>query len=211
MAPRQARGSALGTRVLVGGLAVLLASLALLALLATVRAGTGLSATTACPPASGPVSPPASGPVSPPASGPVSPPASPPTCPPVSPPTSPPVSPPVLDPCAEVNGNGILRDNPKARFELGVRYKSRTKTFDGSIDYRDTRAGLVFESTEITSIDVTGDTATITGRGRANGVVVTFVVVAADEKPDRFAIRLSNGYSADSTLKQGQVRVRHRC
>jgi hypothetical protein len=122
-----------------------------------------------------------------------------------------PPAPPPPNPCADIRGSGTLRTNPQARFSLSVRYKSRTKTFSGSITYTDSAAGLSFESTGITGIDNRGGTATITGSGRANGTAVTFVITVGDQAPGFFSIKLSNGYAAESALKQGRIQIRDQC
>ena len=114
------------------------------------------------------------------------------------------------NPCATITGLGTLRSN-NARFDLSARYKERTQTFEGRITYRDAAAGLMFESTEITNINNMGDTATIDGTGLANGVPVTFRITVSDLPPGLFAIELSNGYSAEGTLRQGRIHIGDQC
>ena len=200
MATRGFEGVALHNRLGVAAAAGVCACLAIVALFATVKVDIGYGADGECPP----VSPPISVPVSPPTSPPISSPVSPPACPPVSPPASPPAVPPE---CVDVVGSGTLANG--AAFT--IRVQGNDRRFRGSITYRDRRTGLRFRSTEITSVTVSGDTATITGTGIANGDEVEFTVTATDSSPDRFSIRLSNGYTAASPVVRGDIRIRNTC
>lgn len=116
-----------------------------------------------------------------------------------------------FNPCAEITGNGTLRTNPGARFDLAARYKRRTQTFEGQVTYADRCAALRFQSSEITSIDNIGDTATITGSGLANGLPVSFQVTVSDVPPGLFSIQLSNGYLAEGVLKKGTIHISDQC
>ena len=71
-------------------------------------------------------------------------------------------------------------------------------------DLKNLRAKVKFSSTKIDNIAISGDTATITGSGLANGVAVTFTVVAKDGSPDTFSIELSNGYKASGNVTNGR-------
>jgi hypothetical protein len=119
---------------------------------------------------------------------------------------------PPVNPCLEIDGRGTLATNPNARFAIDeVRSGAGTQTIEGSIEYRDRAARVRFASNRITGIARAGDTATITGSGRANGMAVSLVVTASDASPDRFSIQLSNGYSAAAPLEKGTIRIRERC
>jgi hypothetical protein len=67
-----------------------------------------------------------------------------------------------------------------------------------------------FDSTSISTLVISGDDATATGNGIANGAPVTFTLKIHD-KPDSMTITLSNGYSATWTPKSGRIEIRHSC
>jgi hypothetical protein len=78
------------------------------------------------------------------------------------------------------------------------------------VSFNDKAAPMAFQSTAITSLVISGDTATVTGTGIANGQAVTFTLHLID-KPETFSIQLSNGYSATWTPKTGRVEIHHNC
>jgi hypothetical protein len=112
--------------------------------------------------------------------------------------------------CGTVSGNGVPRENPKAKFSFSVRYITGQPAPTGSVFFNDKAAKVRFDSTSITSLVITGDTAEVTGNGTANGVPVTFILKLND-KPDTFDITLSNGYHATWTPKTGKINFRHSC
>jgi hypothetical protein len=109
--------------------------------------------------------------------------------------------------CGEVRGDGRLNTNPDFRFVFTSVKQEEGKAATGNISFTDLknlRAKVKFSSTKIDSILISGDTATITGSGLANGVAVTFKVVAKDGSPDTFSIELSNGYKASGNVTNGR-------
>ncbi len=64
---------------------------------------------------------------------------------------------------------------------------------------------MTFQSTSISSLVISGDTATVSGSGIANGLPVTFTLSVVD-KPETFSIELSNGYSATWTPEDREGR-----
>ena len=69
---------------------------------------------------------------------------------------------------------------------------------------------MKFDSTSISSLVISGDDATATGSGIANGL--TGDVHADDPRPSgHFSIQLSNGYSATWTPKTGRVEIHCKC
>jgi hypothetical protein len=112
--------------------------------------------------------------------------------------------------CGTVQGNGVPRENAKATFSFSVRYKTGAAAPTGFVSFNDKAAPMKFDSTSITRLVITGDTATVTGNGTANGLPVTFTLTLNDN-PDRFTIQLSNGYTASWTPKRGKINFRHSC
>ena len=106
----------------------------------------------------------------------------------------------------------MLATNRSARFDFNAHFKADQHRPKGHVTYRDRAAWLLLNSTEITSVIVTGSHGTIRGRGRANGVAVSFRIevddLSRDGDLDTFRIQLSNGYSAAGTLYRGNIRIR---
>jgi hypothetical protein len=50
---------------------------------------------------------------------------------------------------------------------------------------------------------ISGNQATLTGSGIANGVPVTFTIVVTDN-PDTYSVQLSSGYSASGNVTRGR-------
>jgi dipeptidyl aminopeptidase/acylaminoacyl peptidase len=111
--------------------------------------------------------------------------------------------------CGNIQGNGILRENPKAKFELNVRYKAGSAAPTGSVFLNDKAAGVTFDSTRIASFTISGDDATATGSGLVNSEPVTFTLKVHNH-PDTFSLVLSNGYSSSGPLKSGRIEI-HPC
>ena len=85
-------------------------------------------------------------------------------------------------------------------FALGVTSRSDVPGATGAVVYTDVAARVVFYSTRVDSLNVSGATATIEGVGRANGATVGFRVIATDGAPDTFRIELTSGYTASSNI-----------
>ena len=71
-------------------------------------------------------------------------------------------------------------------------------------DLKNLRAKVKFVSTSIDTLAISGDTATLTGSGLANGAPVTYKVVVKDGSPDTFSVELSNGYMASGNVTTGR-------
>ena len=107
--------------------------------------------------------------------------------------------------CGEVDGEGKLSTNSRASFELEVSNEDDEGP-EGEVFYRDRTAGLTFRSTRIDALVISGNKATILGRGKADGIDVQFRLDVTD-KPDTFKIQLSNGYTAGGNVKDGGVDI----
>ena len=90
-----------------------------------------------------------------------------------------------------------------------MRYKTSSPAPTGSVFTNDTGAHVTFESTQISRFMISGDDATATGSGLANGQPVTFTLRIHDD-PDTFSLELSNGYTAGGALKSGRLEI-HPC
>jgi hypothetical protein len=119
-------------------------------------------------------------------------------------------APPTGNTCGNIQGNGVPRENSRARFEFGIRYKTGAPAPEGDVFFNDKAFPMQFQSTSISTLVITGDDATATGNGVANGVPVTFTLKIHD-KPDSMTIELSNGYSATWTPKTGRIEIHHSC
>ena len=118
--------------------------------------------------------------------------------------------PPTGNTCGNIQGNGVPRENARARFDFGIRYKTGAPAPEGSVSFNDAAAPMTFDSTSISSLVINGDDATATGNGIANGLPVTFTLTIHDG-PDSFTIMLSNGYSATWTPKRGRIEIHDKC
>ncbi len=108
-------------------------------------------------------------------------------------------------------GLASLKANPLAAFAFRVKYRAQDARPFGGIVYTDAKNGRLFASTELTSLRVTGRTATIKGVGLTNGgVSVQFTSTVADGgnngKNDSFSLTWP-GFSAGGALKVGEVEV----
>ena len=113
--------------------------------------------------------------------------------------------------CGNIQGNGVPRENAKAKFEFGIRYKPGDPAPTGTVSFSDKAAApMTFDSTSISSLVLDSATATATGYGIANGLPVSFTFTITDY-PDSFSIQLSNGYSALWTPKTGRVEIHPNC
>jgi hypothetical protein len=109
--------------------------------------------------------------------------------------------------CGEVRGDGRLKTNPDFRFVFYKVRQQEGKAPTGEISFTDLKSKrnkVKFVSTSIKTLSISGDTATLSGDGLANGAPVTFKVVVVDGSPDTFSIELSNGYKAEGKVKKGR-------
>jgi hypothetical protein len=108
--------------------------------------------------------------------------------------------------CGEVRGDGRLDTNPSARFVFDKVRSDGVSPPGGQVSFTDRGASprLRFASDVINTLVITGDHVTLTGSGHANGVRVDFAVEGDDVNPDRFSLRLSNGYSTAGLVENGR-------
>ena len=118
--------------------------------------------------------------------------------------------PPMGNTCGNIQGNGVPRENARARFEFSIRYKTGDPAPTGSLSFNDKATPMQFDSTSISSLVINGDDATASGSGIANGLPVTFTLTIHNH-PDSFSIQLSNGYSATWTPKSGRIEIHSKC
>ena len=110
----------------------------------------------------------------------------------------------------EATGGGhILVGGQRANF--GFDADSSATGTSGHLTYQDKAGGVKVQSRSITSLQVSGNQATIRGSCTVNKVSgFTFTVDVVDDGPgptDVFRIRLSNGYEAGGTLGGGNIEV----
>jgi hypothetical protein len=109
----------------------------------------------------------------------------------------------------KTTGGGWISQTRRAN--VNVHGKSGQAPKPAKVAYDDRAIGLRFASTSVTSYIQVGHRAIIRGRGRANGVLVTFRAEVVDNgepgRADRFTIQLSNGYTASGTLVRGNFQV----
>jgi hypothetical protein len=105
--------------------------------------------------------------------------------------------PPTGNTCGEVKGDGRLSTNPNFRFVFyNVKYVEDALKPSGEVSFNDQTNKVKFVSTSIDTLVISGNQATLTGSGTANGAPVTFNLVVTNGSPDTYSITLSNGYSA---------------
>ena len=68
--------------------------------------------------------------------------------------------------CGSIQGNGILRENPKAKFEFNVRSKPGSPAPTGNVHLDDKAALVKFDSTQISSFTTAATTRPRQARGR---------------------------------------------
>ena len=114
--------------------------------------------------------------------------------------------PPVNDSPCKINGGGQIPGTAgAATFSLSIQPGET-----GKVDFRDGSAAR-FHSTRVTAVtcDPAAGTAKIEGTGVDKKAQVTFTVTLTDGgSTDRFAISLSDGYSAAGQVSKGDVKVR---
>ena len=112
--------------------------------------------------------------------------------------------------CGTVQGNGVPRENAQAKFAFAIRYKPGDPAPTGTVSFNDKATPMQFDSTSIVDLASSGDDATASGTGVANGLPVSFTLTIHN-KPDSFSIQLSNGYSATWTPKTGRIEINASC
>ena len=90
-----------------------------------------------------------------------------------------------------------------------MRHRQHSDFPTGTVHLNDTAAHVEFDSTRISSFTISGDDATATGSGSANGQPVTFTLRVHDH-PDTFSLELSNSYAISGPLKSGKIEI-HPC
>jgi hypothetical protein len=108
-------------------------------------------------------------------------------------------------------GGSILVTGGKGTFGLNAMASSPT-TPQGNVTYQDHPTGMTVKSTVITALVVFGNHARIFGKATINGAGSFDFVVDVDEAgepggSDKFAIQLSNGYTAGGTLSGGNIQI----
>jgi hypothetical protein len=112
----------------------------------------------------------------------------------------------------EASGGGhITVGGQKANFGLDA--ESSVTGVTGSLTYHDKAGDVKVQSETVTSLAVSGKTATIKGTCTVNKVSgFTFTVDVTDNgesgSSDQFRIRLSNGYDASGPLGGGNIKVK---
>lgn len=114
--------------------------------------------------------------------------------------------PPTGNSCGEIRGDGRLSTNSLTRFVFSRVRSDGVSAPSGEISFTDraTSPRTHFVSTAIATLVITGNHVKMTGTGTVNGVPVDFVVEGDDGSPDRFSIRLSNGYAAAGAVAAGR-------
>jgi hypothetical protein len=113
-----------------------------------------------------------------------------------------------------VTGGGFIKtDSGKANF--GVTGGIRKDAFRGHLTYIDHGTSLKVTGTGVTAyVVVDAKTRRIEGNATINGAAGTYKVVLSDNgepgRNDRFAITLSNGYSAAGALAGGNIQLHKR-
>jgi len=122
---------------------------------------------------------------------------------------------PVAHSCSDrVTGGGYINAG-HAKANFGVTGGIRKDAFRGHLSYIDHGTGLKLKGTGVTSyVVVDATTRRIEGTASIDGVAGTYKVVVSDNgepgRNDRFAITLSNGYSASGTLAGGNIQLHER-
>jgi hypothetical protein len=112
--------------------------------------------------------------------------------------------PPKGNTCGEVRGDGLLTTNRDFLWEFyKVKYVQDAPKPSGQASFNDRKNKVKFTSTSIDTLVISGNQATLTGSGIANGVPVTFTIVVTDN-PDTYSVQLSSGYSASGDVTRGR-------
>ena len=121
-----------------------------------------------------------------------------------------PAAAPPANSCGNTQGNGILGEDPKSKLKFNVRSKAGSSAPTGSVSVNDAAAQVTFDSTQIATFSISGDDATATGSGVANGQPVTFTLRIHDD-PDSFSLELSSGYTRGGALRSGRIEIHPSC
>jgi hypothetical protein len=112
--------------------------------------------------------------------------------------------PPTGNTCGEVRGDGLLTTNRDFRWEFyNVKYVTDAPKPSGQASFNDKKNKVKFTSTSIDTLVISGNQATLTGSGIANGAPVTFTIVVTD-RPDTYSVELSSGYRASGNVTKGR-------
>jgi hypothetical protein len=112
--------------------------------------------------------------------------------------------PPTDSTCGEVRGDGLLTTNRDFRWEFyNVKYVIDAPKPSGQAAFNDKKNKVKFTSTSIDTLVISGNHATLTGSGIANGAPVTFTIVVTD-RPDTYSVELSSGYRASGNVTKGR-------
>jgi N-acetylneuraminic acid mutarotase len=122
-----------------------------------------------------------------------------------------------------VHGGGTIQTaNGAAYFGVGVSTQTKGKgkgkakakakrKVKGQFSYRDPARGIDFGTKKFSSLIVTGNRATLSGRARVGKRKIRFTAIFIDNgnpgTRDNFSISLKTGYSADNKLSTGNVEI----
>jgi VCBS repeat-containing protein len=115
---------------------------------------------------------------------------------------------------AEVTGGGqIAVPNGKANFGLNVKRDTAGGPIAGSVDYYNHARNLTVHSVSITSLQVSGKSATINGTCTKNGAACTFTVMVQDnaepgKNSDQFTINVSGESAEGGVITNGNIQVK---
>jgi hypothetical protein len=115
-----------------------------------------------------------------------------------------------------VTGGGWILTPSQARGTFGVGGGIKDRGFWGHLTYIDHGINMKVKGTSVTNYLITGPTSRqIHGTAEINGVPGTYIVDVADNgepgRADTFFIKLSNGYTAGSTLPAGNIQLHRPC
>jgi len=115
----------------------------------------------------------------------------------------------------EVNDNNDQNDSGNhGQFSFIVRRPSTTNRISGALQYVSPANGINLQSLEVTSLAISGGTATFAGTCTDSGVPCAFVANVTDSGPigagDIFTIAISGGPTRGGTLRSGKIQVRPR-
>jgi N-acetylneuraminic acid mutarotase len=118
-----------------------------------------------------------------------------------------------------VHGGGTIQTvNGPAYFGVGVSTQTKAKAkrkakrkVKGQFSYRDPARGIDFGTKKFSSLVVTGNRATLSGRAKVGKRKIRFTATFIDNgnpgTRDNFSISLRTGYSADNNLSTGNVEI----
>ena len=121
--------------------------------------------------------------------------------------------------CEQTAGGGDVNDNQNnndqhGQFSFLVRRPSTTQHISGGLQYVSSASGTKLQSVTLTSLVITGNTATFAGTCTNNGAPCVFVANVTDSGPlgsaDLFTISISGGPTRGGTLRSGKIQIRPR-